>query len=50
MEVLANAREVILLQYINVLNQHVVHLMLTQCTCQVYVQKAGKNGKIILKG
>ena len=40
MEVLANAMEIIILQHIS--NQHVVHFELTQCICQLYLNKAGK--------
>ena len=38
MEVLAKAIVVIILQYINVLNQHVVHLKLIQCSMSIISQ------------
>ena len=38
LEVLANATVVIILQYIKVSNQHVVHLKLTQCCMSIISQ------------
>ena len=35
MEVLANTVDVIILQYINVSNQQLVYLKLTQCACML---------------
>lgn len=42
MKVLANATVVIVLQNINVANQHAVHLNLHNIMCQLYPNKAGK--------
>ena len=40
MQVLTNA---MVLQYVSVLNQHIVHLRLHNIMCQLYFNKAGKN-------
>lgn len=50
MEVLVNTTIVIILQYINVLNQYVVHLTFTQCHMSITSQESWKNNlKIKLK-
>ena len=40
MQVLANARVVIILQYLSISNQHIVHLKPTQCYVSYYLNKA----------
>ena len=42
-DVLANAKVVIILQCINLSNQHVTNLDLHNFICQLYLNKAGKN-------
>lgn len=44
-EVLANAMVIIILQYINVLNQHAVTLNLHNIIYQLYLNKTGGGGK-----
>ena len=37
-EVWVTITVVILVQYINIANQHFVHIKLTKCTCQLYLK------------
>lgn len=43
MKVLAEAKVVIILQYIGVSGQHIVHLKHISVTCQFYLSKTGEN-------
>lgn len=42
---LVNATAIIILQYISGSNQHIVHLKLIQCICQLHNNKGGKLNK-----
>ena len=48
MEVLSNTMVVIILQYISVSNQHIVHIKLTQCYMSIILNKAGKQSHLFL--